>query len=42
LQSNIINDFTNAELEELTQHWILIKEFSSRKVYIRLYKKPIR
>jgi hypothetical protein len=40
IKSNINNDFKNNEIEDLHQHWVLVKEFSSFPVYIKLYKKP--
>lgn len=38
-QSNICNNFTAAEIEELNKSWTLEKEFSSWPIYIRLYRK---
>ena len=37
-QSNISNTFTPAEIQVLKKDWMLMKEFSSWPVYIRLYK----
>lgn len=38
--SNIYNMFTDEELEELKNQWILVKEFRMMQVYVALYKKP--
>jgi len=40
IQSNIFNDFSADEVKQLREKWVLISEFSSFQVYIRLYKKP--
>ncbi|MFH0866295.1 MAG: hypothetical protein V1904_08870 [Bacteroidota bacterium] len=40
-QSNISNNFTVAEIEELNKSWILEKEFSSWPVYIKLFRNPL-
>ncbi|GAB3201304.1 hypothetical protein ABID22_003804 [Pontibacter aydingkolensis] len=37
--SNIFNDFTDEELEELNSNWVVIKEFKDEAVFIRLYKR---
>lgn len=40
VQSNISNTFTPEEVMHLEKDWILMKEFKSWPVYIRLYKNP--
>lgn len=40
-QSNISNNFTVSEIEELNKNWILEKEFSSWPVYIKLFRNPV-
>ena len=39
-QSNVHNDFSDGKLAQLKRNWILIKEFKSGQVYVRLYKNP--
>jgi hypothetical protein len=38
--SNIINDFTDAEIKELKQKWTPVKEFKLLQVRVTLYKSP--
>jgi len=38
--SNIFNDFSDSELQELNDHWQVLKEFRSMQVKIILYKNP--
>jgi len=40
VQSNISNNFTPANIEELNHSWVLMKEFRSWQVYIKLFKNP--
>ena len=39
LQSNIMNDFSDAELNELNEKWILVQEYKKSGIYMRLYHK---
>ena len=39
IQSNIMNDFSDAELDELQNKWRLVKEYKKARIYVRLYKK---
>jgi len=39
IQSNVINDFADEDLDELQQHWKLVKSFERLQVYVRLYAK---
>lgn len=41
VQSNISNTFTPEEIKHLEKDWMMMKEFRSWPVYIRLYKNPI-
>jgi len=38
--SNIYNMFTDKEIEELKNNWILEKEYRCIQVYVRLYRNP--
>jgi len=38
--SNIFNEFTDEEIEELKERWLLIKELRSGMVHVELYKNP--
>ena len=38
--SNIYNMFTDEEIDELKNSWIVEKEYKCLQVYVRLYKKP--
>jgi len=42
VQSNISNNFTTNEINELNNQWILEKQFFSWPVYIKLFKNPIK
>lgn len=39
IQSNVINDFADADLDSLRAHWTMEKEYRNPLIYIRLYKK---
>jgi hypothetical protein len=39
LQSNICNDFTQKEIEELNNNWIFLKEFRKGQIYFKFYSK---
>lgn len=41
IQSNVMNNYTDNELDSLDNHWILRKEFRAYQVYIRLYENPV-
>jgi hypothetical protein len=38
--SNIMNDFSDEEIDELKNNWILEKEYKCLQVSVRLYKNP--
>ncbi|NJK85446.1 MAG: hypothetical protein HC906_05245 [Bacteroidales bacterium] len=38
--SNIFNNFTDKELDELKTRWVLQKEFKCLQVKVQLYRKP--
>ena len=38
--SNIYNMFTDEEIDELKNNWIVEKEYKCLQVYVRLYKNP--
>lgn len=38
--SNIMNDFTDADIDRLNRHWILIQEYEKMGVFIKLYGNP--
>jgi len=40
IQSNICNTFTPVEIEKLNTKWILVREFKSWQVYVKLFKNP--
>ncbi|WP_148041243.1 hypothetical protein [Rufibacter immobilis] len=39
LYSNVLNSFTDQELEALQRHWVVVHELSSGQVFMRLYAK---
>ena len=39
IQSNIMNDFSDEEIDRLKNRWQLVKEYKKMNVYIRLYKR---
>lgn len=38
--SNIFNDFTEEEIDELNTHWIKVQEYSCIQVRVTLFKRP--
>lgn len=40
LYSNVFNGFTDREIQDLREKWILRKEFQKGQVFVRLYEKP--
>lgn len=38
--SNIFNNFTDEQIDELKSKWILVKEYKQMQVFVRLYKRP--
>jgi hypothetical protein len=38
--SNIMNDFSDEEIDELKNNWLVEKEYKCLQVYVRLYKNP--
>jgi hypothetical protein len=38
--SNIMNDFSDKEIDKLKNDWILEKEYRCMQVYVRLYRNP--
>ena len=40
IYSNVFNGFTNEEIRDLQESWILRKEFRKGQVFVRLYEKP--
>ncbi len=40
LYSNIMNDFTDQEIDHLKKNWIAVKELHNKGIHVTLYKKP--
>ncbi|AKQ47086.1 hypothetical protein TH63_17885 [Rufibacter radiotolerans] len=41
LYSNVFNGFTNEELEDLQEKWVVLHEVRAGQVYMRLYQKKV-
>ncbi|WP_460893716.1 hypothetical protein [Rufibacter soli] len=41
LYSNVFNGFTDDELEDLQERWVVVKEVRDGQVYMRLYQKKV-
>ena len=38
--SNVFNNFTDEQIDELKTKWVVVKEFKQLQVHVELYKKP--
>ena len=42
MYSNVYNDFSDTEIDELEQHWKIIKIFRTNRIFIILYQRGLR